>query len=130
MGGTFTDAGSWKETGKGGSGLLENAARISGLVRIKPREEDMLTEKRYINTADGTFTQQYSSDSSARILKIDVSPFQGGTIEYENRWLGTPSRACIAFYHSDFADLPTSDIFIEAEVTQNATLVKTKTIPE
>ena len=130
MGGTFTDAGSWKETGKGGSGLLENAARISGLVRIKPREEDMLTEKRYINTADGTFTQQYSSESSARILKIDVSPFQGGTIEYENRWLGTPSRACIAFYHSDFADLPTSDIFIEAEVTQNATLVKTKTIPD
>lgn len=130
MGGTFTDAGSWEEMGKGGSGLLENAAHISGLIRIKPREEDMLNERRFINVSDGTFTLQYSTNPDARILKIDVSFFQGGTLEYENRWLGTTSRACIAFYSSDFADLPTSDIFIEAEATQNATLVRTKTIPD
>ena len=129
-GGTFTDAGSWEETGKGGNGLLENAARISGLVRIRPREEDMLNERRFINVSDGTFTQQYSANPDARIMKIDVSPFQGGTIEYENRWLGTPSRACIAFYSSDFADLPASDMFIGSEASQNATSVMTKTIPD
>ena len=135
VGTSFTDSEwqkdeNWEQAGKGGSGLLENAARISGFIRIRPREEDMLNQKRFINVSDGTFTLQYSTNPDARIMKIDVSPFQGGTIEYENRWLGITSRACIAFYSSDFTDLPTSDIFIEAEATQNATLVRTKTIPD
>ena len=116
MGGTFTDAGSWVETGKGGSGLLENAARISGFIRIRPREEDMLNQKRFINVSDGTFTWELSTDPYARIMKIDVSSFQGGTLECWNSNIGN-DRACLAFYSGDFREQPSADLFIWAGLT-------------
>ena len=85
MGGTFTETGGWEQFGQGGAGdgssVVENAAQISGLLRIRPTEEDMLNQKRFISAADGTFTPEYSTDTYARILKLNVAPFGGGTME-------------------------------------------------
>ena len=119
MGGTFTDTGSWEQFGHGGVGdgssLVENAAQISGLLRIRPTEEDMLNRNRFINVADGTFTAELSSNPEARIMKLNVAPFRGGTISCWNYKNGG-SRACLAFYSSDFRDLPTAG-FIWAGLT-------------
>lgn len=119
MGGTFTDAGSWEQFGHGGAGdgssLVEHAAQISGLLRIRPTEEDMLNRNRFINVADGTFTAELSSNPEARIMKLNVAPFRGGTISCWNYNNGN-SRACLAFYSSDFRDLPTAG-FIWAGLT-------------
>ena len=120
MGGTWGDAGSWEQFGQGGAGdgssVVENAAQISGLLRIRPTEEDMLNRNRFINTADGTFTAAFSTNPEARIMKLNVAPFRGGTISCWNYKNGN-SRACLAFYSSDFRDLPTADLFIWAGLT-------------
>ena len=120
MGGTWGEAGSWEQFGHGGAGdgssVVENAAQISGLLRIIPMEEDMLNRNRFINVADGTFTAALSTNPEARIMKLNVAPFRGGTISCWNYKNGN-SRACLAFYSSDFRDLPTAGLFIWAGLT-------------
>ena len=120
MGGTWTDAGSWEQFGQGGAGdgssVVENAAQISGFLRIRPVEGDMLNQKRFINVADGTFTKALPTNPEARIMKLNVAPFRGGTMDCWNYMQGT-SRACIAFYSSDFREQPSADQFIWAGLT-------------
>ena len=118
MGGTFTETGSWEQFGQGGAGdgssVVENAAQISGFLRIRPTEGDMLNQKRFINVADGTFTPEYSTDTYARILKLNVAPFGGGTMEYWASWQGSQDRAYVSFYSGDFREQPSANLFIKS----------------
>lgn len=112
-------------------GLLANAAHITGYIRLKA-EDYYAFEKRFIRAADGTLTEEYDTNADARIIKIDVSAYPNGTIEYSKIWTGTNTRAALAFYSEDFKKLPTSKIFLKA-IAQNSNDNKkrlTETIPE
>lgn len=113
MDGTFTDVREWKQLGvSAGVNITESAANIAGYLRLKAADY-YIFEKRFINI-DGTITSEYSTDPSARIVKLPLDGFQGGTIEYYKAWLGTDTRAVLAFYSSDFVDKPDTGLCIRA----------------
>ena len=112
-------------------GLLDNAAHITGYIRLKA-EDYYAFEKRFIMAADGTLTRELDTNPDARIIKIDVSAYPNGTIEYRKIWTGINTRAALAFYSEDFKNLPTSNIFLKA-IAQNSNEHRkrvTETIPE
>lgn len=111
-------------------GLLDTAAHITGYIRVKA-EDYYAFEKRFIMATDGKITEKLDTNPDARIIKIDVSAYRNGTIEYSKIWTGTIERAALAFYTEDFKNLPTSKIFLKA-IPQNPGEHKkvTETIPE
>ena len=123
MGGTFTDAGSWVEAGatdeEGTDARI--SARLMGFQRIAAKEMYDNNFKDYRIRTNGTYWD-YSSidDGKTYLVKLNVSAFGGGTVEYFSTWHGSSSFLTLAFYNKDFSGMPTSDLFISGVASSSA----------
>ena len=120
MGGTFTDVGSWVEAGAADEEGTDAriSARLVGFQRIAAKERYDSNFKDYYIRTDGTYWNRQSIvDDKAYLVKLDVSAFGGGTVEYFSAWHGSDSFLTLAFYKQDFSGTPTAEMFISGIVS-------------